>query len=242
MNYDLPLRYLARAYVKTVAPVGLNEVQAATERLVGGRAEMANVQQLDLATGHMFSRIELASRDRSWLVHLPGPSVDVTWMPGDGAVASLESFAKTASRFISTVLEAHGLRAHRLALVQEGLLETMSDAALRSTSERFMVLPPLMQVSAPFEWDWRAASKVERSFLTHNEPMNTVVSVKRVRGIMQGVPEPIDRIRVDIDTNTDPERIADRFASADATEFFTRAPSWHDGLGVELLSMIGEPA
>jgi hypothetical protein len=96
----------------------------------------------------------------------------------------------------------------------------------------------------PFEWDWRAASIIERSIGELKEKTNTIATIKRISGTIpkqdgqKTTRIPIDRIRVDFDINTAPMNVTARFNESHIINFYEQSGVWHEDFSAEIFSFI----
>jgi hypothetical protein len=152
-------------------------------------------------------------------------------------------FCQEAIPKLSAAIDYFKRTGYRLAAVQEGILPEMTDDEINNVAKNLLKFPPSFLKSIPFEWNWRCASSIERSFGKVTEPTNTVISIIRAVFKIQAEEEEIDKlssnaIRIDIDVNTSPKDTTPRFDADDIREFLQTSPIWHNKLGDEILSFM----
>lgn len=161
--------------------------------------------------------------------------------PLASGLADFGTFCGEAGFKLTALLDYFGRKASRIATVQYVYLPELSETRLQDVSMRLLRMPPTFQKTAPFEWDWRCASVIDREIGEAPEPTNTIMIAKR-RSIGRQVKEIEDRqakhdiLEFNFDTNTSPENQLERFGGKEIGSFFEQAPSWHEGLENELMS------
>lgn len=193
-------------------------------------------------------RIGFQSSDAEWRLVLLTDRFDFvherTQKSGED-LGRFSDFCEEAITKLGMVLEYFGRRAHRVAAVQEGMLPEMSSGTMNEVMTRLLRLPPTFSDNSPFEWDWRSACLIERSFGGITEPMNTLVTIKRraaqlTEATDDGIKRiPVDRVFFEIDINTSPRNTKARFAVRETREFFRNAPTWHLDIKEDVLRFIG---
>lgn len=236
MEYDLLLRYLAKVTLPTPAAAPLANVPELARRLRDTQWAPVPISQLDLATGKQTVRLRYSSPDSLWAVDVMGASVDVTY---GGPELSFGEFCAKTGAFLAAVLDSAAISGTRLAAVQEGLLRQMSQQELATTATNLLNHVDLLGLSAPFEWDWRCAMQVRRQFGAFSEETNTIALIKRLQATRNDTSEVLDRLRVDLDTNTAPSQNAARFDAGAVLAFFDAAPGWHADLAARIVTVLG---
>ncbi len=150
-------------------------------------------------------------------------------------LGDLSKFSEEAGSVLAEALAFFRRDCHRLALVQEGFLPVLSQEQMNEITNKLLRRPEIPK-GAPFEWNWRIATKVERSFGDRDETTNTIITVRRVTLIKEEKEE--DRIRFDIDINTNPDDVRARFGQKEAVAFFREAPRWHEALVAEMSTFL----
>jgi hypothetical protein len=229
-RYQQPTRYLARAWLD-VAPISPNEAVLNDMRALLGRADLS----MAIAMDGTVQRLALLDNTGLQIV-LPGESFDVIRVPivapdgSDVPMMPFPEFAAEAGAIFAAFARSRPDRlARRLALVQEGLLES-PPVLIDQLPGRLFHVPEPFRTHPPFEWDWRLATRVERNVGGVREPTNTIVAIKRASGILTrggGTATPFDRIRLDVDINTAPDNATARFRVTDIEAFFRACTDWH---------------
>lgn len=165
--------------------------------------------------------------------------VSVAGKPSD-PIPTFESVCGRSATILSRILRATKRHATRLAAVQEGFLPERSPKQMSDLARKMLNLRGIYKINPPFEWDWRAATRISRDFGKKHEDILTIVTLKRIAGVMHTpeTAENFDRIRLDFDLNTSFENTTPRFGSADTAAFFKAAPGWHADLSSEILPLI----
>jgi hypothetical protein len=252
--YTIKLRYLASIFVDaaSIAP-------SATNIAAVGRA-LRNKEFLPFAFQELStlqapsSRIGFRTPNGEWQLYLLHNRFDLSRHPIDlegSNLGDFASFCQEAGTKLAGVMSRFRKRAHRLAAVQEGLLPEMSPTETEAITRRLFHFPATFIQTPPFEWDWRAASKIDRQIGQFTEQTNTLATIKKQHGNMMNygnitsneeednnMPIPYNRIRVDLDINTSQENVIDRFEEDHVQEFFNVSPIWHAGFSAEISSFI----
>jgi hypothetical protein len=241
--YDIKLRYLASAFVdaKDIVPTA-KFAQDLAEAI--HRTDLVPVTVTQMTSGGLVPRIGLRTSENDWILVVHAERIDFARLPnaGDGTILmDFETFCHEASDLLIAASNHLGRQANRLAAVQEGALQAMSSEQLRQVMERLLNLPPLYARGSVPEWTWHCVGVHERTFGHLTERMNLITKVSRIQGQltrMQPGAEPsvseLDRIRIDLDTNTLPANPVPRFGSGNISDFFSCAPSWHSELTSEI--------
>jgi hypothetical protein len=244
--YDIPLRYLASVFVDAESVTTSAENVTGLLKALNDKTLLPVSVQEQSLTGSV-PRIGLTTPDGEWQLALLGKRFDVTYFPNvqdKFDLVNFSNFCRIASAKLITALNFFQRKAHRLAAVQEGFLPEFSKEEMNGIADRLFKFPVFYSKNLPFEWDWRAAAVVERTFGGLKEPTNTIVTIKRWAGTMAkkedgGIAQaPIDRIRADFDINTLPANIIGRFEEAHISSFFEEAGAWHENFSAEIFSFI----
>ena len=235
--YDLVERFLARVWVGDLqlAPTLPNYARLA-EAL--GVEDLAPFPLQEVGPRGLTMRAAASWADGAYRVMLRTESVDIEYRPPAGTPAiDFGEFLRSCADHLAGVAEHFGTPAKRLAAVQEGLLRELDVDALNEAASRLVKLSPTFQGRA-FEWDWRVASKVQRTFGGLQEDGNTIGSIKRMTGLFNGT-QPFDRLRVSTDINTEPNSTEARFNAKQIRAFFGASAEWHDVISNEILQLAG---
>lgn len=237
MRYDIPIRYLARAFFHD--PPTLTK-----QRTIGRIAATLNTEDLEirpltqvsLEVGRMFNATAL--QGGQWHVVSTHDSVDLEFdAHGDlGGAVDFPSFLKTAAQVFSDLVKEAG-SAFRLACVSEGMLAHMTEERLETICRKMLNRPP--SFAPAFEWDWRCVKAVMRKFDSKDEETNTLAMIKRISGHSPRAGGAFDRLRVDLDINTTPKDRSLRFPAGTTRAFFEQGIEWHSGLAREISNFMG---
>lgn len=238
--HDLPTKYLARAFVFGAR----HDVNA--QAFVDLAARVGDTQMMPRpilefdGSGRMQPRMGLGTPDNKWLLQITSEAVDVQWLPPyDKSIEyTFAQFCERAGRQLAGALDYLGLKAHRVATVQEGLLEELPESTMYAVARKLLARPAPFDVAEPFEWDWRAAVHVERDFGPVRSENTNTIAIARRHGAQLPSGAPIDRIFVSTDINTSPSRKDGRFGGEELLAFCSTSPQWHEDLSQGLLSLI----
>jgi hypothetical protein len=252
--YAAKLRYLASIFVDAGSITSSTHNIAEVSRALGDENFLPFVfEEISISQGQS-SRIGFRTASGEWQLYLFHNRFNLSHHPTDPEGKNLgdfSSFCQKAGTKLSAILSVFRKRAHRLAVVQEGLLPEMSPMEMEAVPRRLFHLPPTFIEIPPFEWDWRAASRIPRQIRDLTEQTNTIATIKRQYGNIRrqgnitsneeednSTPIPFDRVRVDIDINTSQDNVIDRFEEDHVQEFFNISPAWHAAFSAELFSFI----
>jgi hypothetical protein len=241
MNYDIPLRYLARIWFteppKLVGPKSFARIST----LLDAELDVASTIRLDVQGGVGSSATVLLSKETGWQLVAGLDSIDLEQHGGLTRSMSFPAFLNKAGEVLSFVTSTAKVSAHRVASVSEGFLGEMPEPARDDIARRLLRFPPSFE-PAPYEWDWRCVQRTRRTFAGLSEQTNTIAIAKRMSGQLAavgGVPVTFDRIRLDVDINTDATDASPRFTAKHVEGYFTNAVGWHEQLDQELTSFLG---
>jgi hypothetical protein len=235
--YDLVARYLARAFVRTEHVSTSSQGYAQLAERLGEPTWLPRHVAEIVTGGRVVQRLSIASPSNEWALQIVGESVDLQYTPTPGTQPiDLGRFAERARAYLSAGLSFVGGPAHRLALVQEGILPQLTQDGLSAVRSRLLNLPESFAV--PFEWDWRVAMAVGRSFGGLEEQTNVVITAKRGEIVLY-TGSHLDRIFVSLDLNTSPRRTEPRFGVDQIAAFLSGAPNWHREVSETVLDFAG---
>lgn len=237
--YGIKIRYLASVFVDA------GSIQPNRENIKGLQQALndENLLPRTIREG-VVSRMAFVTSDGEWQLNLLSNRFDLNHManmPDGSNLGEFSDFCQEATAKLITTLNYFKRKGHRLAAVQEGLLAEMSNKEMNKIANHLLKFPKPFIQNFPFEWDWRAASQMERSFGQLKEPTNTLVTIKRIAGTISKEGEELqefNRIRVDFDINTLHENIISRFNETHIADFFEHAASWHKEFSSEIFSFI----
>lgn len=222
---ELPIKLWARAFTRELE---FPATMAGYDELLGllGEGDRFVPQSFaEMEGGTFVPRVAIVDPSRNWTMHVTSDSLNVECSPLPGRPINFETFCLEAAEQLGRILCAKEAKSHRLAVLWDRLLPTLRAEQLREAPGRFLKLPPMFH-SDPFEWEWRAAVRVERNFGGARDLTNTLATVRRVEAKIQG--QASDRLWLQTDVNTDPRRISARFSGDDARAFVQTAPNWHN--------------
>ena len=129
---------------------------------------------------------------------------------------------------LTKLLENYGRQSHRLALVCEGLYTDLDAGTLGDVTNRLFRLPE--KTEEPFEWNWRVANQVERSFGTNTEDTNTIIHLMRAHVSASPLGFQGAGIVSTLDINTSPENGVARFGKEGIEAYFQAVSEWMNDL------------
>lgn len=244
--YDIKLKYLASVFVDADSITANAENITLLLKILDDKRLLPVSLQEPSLTGAI-PRIAFATPSGERQLLLLGKRFDFTRLLGAGEEedwGEFSMFCQEAGEKLVAVLNFFKRKAHRIATVQEGLLHELPKDELGKITERLFKLPPIFVRNTPFEWDWRSAAVITRSFGNVTEPTNTIATVKRWSGKIikkdegEVIQPQLDRIRTDFDINTVADDVKARFDENHIRDFFKEAGSWHDQLSSELFAFI----
>lgn len=243
MRYDIPLRTLFKVYVDAESiPLASAEVRAVPD--VIQTPDLISTFVLEPRPQGALQRPAFFSATGGFQLMLFAESFEIQFVTTDPRGSNMPLLAdatRSAGTMLATLLRHFDRTAYRLALVQEGWLPAMNDEQADVIAGRLLKVPATFQGHSLSEWDWRVASRLSRPFGAGDQPMNTVIGVKRHLGTIAGGGEslPFDRVHVMLDVNTVLGEVLPRFTPELLTAFYELAPSWHEELFNELALLIG---
>lgn len=236
---DIVERYLARAWF---GDLGLKPTVEGFQRVADFAQQsdlLPSTAQQVLITGQVVPCITAAWDGGIYRLNVNPESVDLEYRnPAAGAPIPFAQFLEeTAAVVLARVAEKQDRQALRIAAVQELILREMPASELDAISGRIMQTTATF-AGGLFEWDWRVASKVSRTFGGMSEVGNTLASLKRATGVFNNS-TPFDRIRMSTDVNTEPADTRQRFSGSHVRDFFMASASWHATLDDEVRQLAG---
>jgi hypothetical protein len=244
MRYELPSQFLARVYLDAASATNAVDALQRLPQILGDNTLQGIAVDPTVAPGFAHRPAFVRPQEGLQLVLLAG-SFDVMTQPTDALgtnMTSFEAFAARASEILAQTLEVFGRRGHRVAIVQEGFLREMAPETLDGVRDRLLMLPQSLR--DPFEWDWRAVARADRTFGRNVEACNILASVKRLTAQIGDparpfLPRTIDRLHVVLDVNTSPANLTERFGPDDVRAFGAGTPGWHEALSAEVSVLTG---
>jgi hypothetical protein len=235
--YDIPLRYLASVFVDAAS------LRATPDATITLLERFKHLEVLPISVEEVgIPRLAFSSSDRGITVVLLGGRFDVTLRPLKASddklpahnMGDFNSFCTMAAELLLQILDYTGRRAHRLAAVQEGLISRLTADGLSTVRQRLLTLPQEVPQEDVFEWDYRFAYRLQRTFGEYDETTYNIATVLRRKMQLEEDaehgPKELAGIQVGLDLNTLPENTQARFSSDGISAFFASAPEWHNDL------------
>lgn len=190
-------------------------------------------------------RVRLSSSNNEWSIMFGSNRINVEKTQTDGSgsnMGDLSDFCKESADIYQQILKHFKMKANRIALINNYILEEMSPSTLASAYSKLFKPPKFYDLNTPFEWDWRSAAKVEEKLLRVKEDFNIIMTVKRVSGTLQHEHEVqnFDRISLLFDINTVPNNKEYRFRIGSIKNFHTKAINLQNKLISNLQELIYE--
>ena len=173
-------------------------------------------------------RLRLNSPNNEWGINFASHRIDIEKNPVLAAgknIGEIEVFVDEVIDFIGRILGHFNKKGHRLSIITSGMLREMSHDRLDSIYNKLFCPLPFYKQILPFEWNSRSATQSAINLENHDEKINVITSINRVRGQLiepQRVMQ-FDRIEVGFDINTLAEENTDRFSVESLKEFFEGA-------------------
>lgn len=235
MGSETTIRLWARAFTRDVALEGTAAGYAQLAKIVGDESLQPR-QMAELTPAGFTPRVAVCSQSSDWVVQSMADSLDVMHTPPvPNTGLSIAEFCRRAGEQLESVLKETEARSSRIAVLWERLLPTSEAGELERVAGKLLNCPATFEKDL-FEWDWRVAARVERTFAEHSERTNTLATVKRVEATYMG--QRSDRLMLNTDVNTDPKAVSSRFGAADVRAFVEEAATWHDQLTSEVKTFL----
>ena len=232
--YDIRVRNLASVYLDAQNIKTSGSALADLLTRLGGDLVPDTVQEMT-PTG-IVQRLMLRDQEHQTILLLQTRRFDFATLGSNDLGDNVPAFCQAAAESFVHLLDHYNMRAHRIALVQEGLLGEMQPGEFATIAKRLLTMPTSLDQDSLFEWDWRQAHRIQRNFNGKDETSNTIVTIKRCQGkvrpggVLSADETEFDRLRVDLDVNTSPVNDDPRFDSEDISAFFAEVPGWHKEL------------
>jgi hypothetical protein len=188
-------------------------------------------------------RFSLNSPKNEWVIHFGMGRIDISKRQTDAKgtnVGLVKDFSAEVSDTLVKILNKLNQKANRLGLSSNFILKEMAPQQLDSIFEKIFSPTQTYKDYKPFEWNYRAASRLSKPINQKDELVNFITSANRFSGQMntsQSIVD-LDRIAMNIDINTLPTNKQDRFAEADIRDYFDNVYQWHNNLVEEFTNMI----
>jgi hypothetical protein len=244
-QYEVSTRFLASAFVEAgnITPKG-KDIAALSGSF--DEDDFLPILAEEFSPTGTKQRIAFRTPNGEWFLMVQGERIDLTKNPTsiDGSnMGDFGDFCKSANKIIGIVLKYYNLTPHRLAAVTEGFITSPTPTIMEQVRDRLFIFPPSIQDKDKiFEWDWRIVRSIEREFAGLVEPTNNITLIKRARvGITinnQEVSPKSTRLFGQVDINTSPENINNRFDHHKMSGFYEGVVDWHQTLINEIFSHI----
>ena len=185
-------------------------------------------------------RLRLNSQNNEWGINFANYRIDIEKNPvtaNGNNIGNTKDFIDEATDFISRILNHFNKEGHRVSLITSGFLQQMSDEQLDSIYNKLFNPLPFYNEEKSFEWNYRSVAHSTITIEDHDEKINVITNINRVRGQL-AVPQGItvfDRIEVMFDINTIAEEDKKRFSATSLKDFFENALDVRD----TILNQIG---
>ena len=192
------------------------------------------------------TRLQFSSQDNEWAVRFATHRIDIERNPTDlkgSNLGDLLEFCSVVNDSFERLVTIFKKRANRIALITNFMLGEMTNKRLMSVYRKLFTPPKFYADNSPYEWDWRAVSKIPIKLQKLNEDINVITTVKRLRSQYGKGPEIIggfDRIQLSYDINTSQDNREYRFALPQIKNFYQNAVGLHNEVCKELLEYINE--
>ena len=232
--FDVTTKYLASAFVDAESiEYEADNLRPLLDAL--GDSELSAQNLVQITQSGLKKRFRFEHIGTGDDLQLLGDRFDVTrkHKPPDGEnMGDVAAFCEQAAELLSGSLDHFGRKAHRLAVVIDGLLTDLNENDFVVLADRLLNAPDLGG-GPPFEWNWRIATKIERSFGQFADETNTLVHIRRARVTMSALGQPLfegDTIGVSLDINTNPENKVARYDSDGIRAYLGEVSTWMDDL------------
>jgi len=221
---NTPIRHLARVFLRKPPPFADdNELVGELSSALGDQnLQVLLSRQVHVPTGNSFEGKMLQAPP--WSINMTHESVDLEYRHAPGNVFETSEFVATASIVLGLIMAKSKRKSTRLALISETLKSYDSDSEedLDKLGDRLIGPPELL--ASTFEWDWRCAARVPHDVCGVTEVTNTIATVKRLAGQVNGVE--FDGTLTSFDINTSPDNSLERFGVPEVEAFYTNSSEW----------------
>jgi hypothetical protein len=200
-------------------------------------------QEIDSVHPSLQVRLRLNSSNNEWGINFGSDRIYIEKNPVATAgknMGDVNDFADEVTDFIGRILNHFNKKGYRLSIITAGMLREMSYDQLDSIHKKIFRPLPFYKETLPFEWNSRSASQSAINIENHDEKINVITSINRVRGqsIEPNLVMKLDRIEVAFDINTLSEENTDRFSVKSLKEFFKGALTVRDAIIEQIKEMI----
>jgi hypothetical protein len=241
---DIKVRYQAVAFMPSIEASQSNISQLmglfADKGLIPTTFQEVTVKTLPTQPQLRFA---LQSPNNEWNIRFGIDRIDISKNATDGKgnnIGTIEQFCTDVSDIFARISSKHPQKANRLALSGNVLLEEMTTEKLNTVYEKLFNSIKLYSDNKPVEWNLRINSRVQKQINSMNEHLNFISEINRVSGLLNIDQKlvPIDRIAVNLDINTIPNNIENRFGEIEFADFYKNIPVWHNELLNEIFEKI----
>ncbi|MDR1089536.1 MAG: hypothetical protein LBL79_00535 [Prevotella sp.] len=241
---DIKVRYQAVAFVPSIeaSPNNMSQLMGlfADKGLVPTTYQEVAIAPLPSQPQLRFS---LQSPNNEWNIRFGINRIDVLKNAINGKgdnIGSIEQFCSDASDIFTKIYSKHPQKANRLGLSSNVLLEEMTDEKLNDVYNKLFNPIKLYSDNKPLEWNSRVNSRIQKEVNSVNEQINFISEINRASGLLNIDQKlvPIDRIAINLDINTIPNNIENRFGEAEVVDFYKSVFAWHNELLNEIIEKI----
>ena len=227
--FDILGRYQASLFLKASGIVPSPDVISPLLNIFRDKGFLPTTfQEIGPQSPALQVRLRLNSPNNEWGINFASHSIDIEKNPVVAAgknIGKVEVFVDEVIDFIGRILGHFNKKGHRLSIITSGMLREMSHDRLDLIHNKVFRPMPFYEQTLPFEWNSRSVAQSAINIENHDEKINVITSINRVRGqsiepqrVMQ-----FDRIQVAFDINTLAEEDTDRFSVESLKEFFEGA-------------------
>lgn len=153
------------------------------------------------------NRFKLQSPNNEWTVMLGSTRIDIDQNPINlkgTNITDVSNFCKESKDIFTRILKKFPRKGNRISVVSRCLLNEMSNEQLDIIYHKLFSSPPLYQKNTPFEWNWRAVSRINKKIGSNEEEFNFITTLNRINGEIRNGNNvsTIDRIELGLDLNS----------------------------------------
>jgi hypothetical protein len=239
---DIKVRYQAVAFMPSI-----EASQSNISQFMGLFADKGLIpttfQEIAIMAPQPQLRFALQSTNNEWNISFGINRIDVVKNATDGKgnnIGTIEQFCTDVSDAFAKILSKYPQKANRLGLSSNVLLEEMTEDKLNGVYEKLFNSTRLYSDNKPVEWNSRVNSRIQKQVNSINELMNFISEINRASGLLNIDQKlvPIDRIALNLDLNTIPNNLENRFGEIEVADFYKNIPVWHNELLNEIVEKI----
>lgn len=196
-----------------------------------------------LLPGSPQNRFQLSSPNNEWIIRFGAMRFDFEKSPTDlkgSNLGDLKDFCNESKQTFERILNKYPRKGNRIALVTRFLLEEYTEDKLQEIYSKLFKAPKLYVENQPFEWNWRTVSHLKKEIDGLSEEFNFITQINRTLGEFRDKQEvkSIDRIELNLDINSLPKNVENRFGIAEINKFYDSVQTWHDEFIKELTEFL----